>query len=460
MSLRTKTKAISSTLKASLLISTIFCSFGQVHAQTLNEALGSAYSTNPSLDAARYQTRSVDESVPQAKAGYRPTFQITGDTGFQETEIDGVDADTDPSSLGAQITQPLYRGGRTVSSVSQAENNVKSSQSSLLSAEQSVLLDAVTAYMNVVRDKAVLELNTNNERVLQRQLQATRDRFEVGEVTRTDVSQAESRKARSTSDRIQSLGNLSTSEANFERIVGMKPVDLQKPESVSGLPTSLDEAIALAKATNPNLKAARYALAASKDNIAVVQGEVYPEVNAVASYSKDWEPASTIDEQDNFAGLLQLSVPLYQGGAVAARVRSAKHINQQRRLELQDTDRLVEEATIQAWEFLSTARASIVSRKAQVRAAQIALDGVTQEATVGSRTVLDTLDAEQELLDARVNLVSAQRDEVVASYQLLAAVGKLTAEELGLDVKLYDPVSHYNKTEDRWWGFETSRKPY
>lgn len=446
-------RALSRTLKASLLMTTFFASVNIAQAQTLDEALSMAYSSNPALQAARYQTRSVDESVSQARAGYRPTVQFSGSTGVSHSDVDGFEADTNPVSLGAQVTQPLYRGGRTTSGVALAENNVRSSRNSLVGTEQEILLNVVTSYMDVYQYQSVLQLNTNNERVLAKQLEATKDRFSVGEVTKTDVSQAESRKARATSDRIEAMGNLSTARANFERYVGQVPVDLDKPSFTYQLPATLEESLALAKQNNPNLKAAEYALEASSNNIDVVRGEVLPEVSAVASYAKDWEPSSSVDEQEVFTGVVQLSVPLYQSGAVSSRVRSAKHVKRQRELELRDSLRSVQESTIQAWDLLSTARASIISRRAQVRAAQIALDGVKQEANVGSRTVLDTLDAEQELLDARVNLVSAERSEMVASYQLLAALGKLTAKDLGLDVALYSPEQHYEDVKGKWWGF-------
>lgn len=424
-------------------------------AQTLQEALAQAYLNNPTLDAERAELRATDELVPQALSGWRPSLEAAGEFGVERSDsraVSGGEATStrQPGSVQLSIVQPLYRGGRTVASTNRAENLVQAQRGTVLSTEQQVLLDAATAYLDVVRDQAVLELNVNNEQVLSRQLQANRDRFEVGEITRTDVSQAESRLAGSIASRIQAEGLLSASRAVYTRIIGSPPGSLEAPTPTFTLPSSLEEAIELALANNPNVVSAEFAEAAARDSIDVVRGEQFPEASLRGDLTRSWEPTSTISRSDGAALTAQIRVPLYQSGAVSSRVREARQIANQRRIEIEETRRAVRENAIRAWVALKTAQASIDSRRSQVRAAEIALEGVRQEAAVGARTTLDTLDAEQELLDARVNLVQAQRDEIVAAFQVLTATGQLTAQQLQLPVDYYEFDEHYRNVRHKW----------
>lgn len=421
-------------------------------AQSLQEALAQAYQSNPTLDAERAALRATDEQVPYARSGFLPNVTATGEAGRVRNEQGPDVVAISPRSVDVTVTQPLYRGGRTVAAVNRAENLVQAQRASLVATEQSVLLDAATAYLDVVRDQAVLDLTVNNEQVLRRQLEAAQDRFRVGEITRTDVSQSESRLARSTSDRIQAEGLLNASRAQFARLIGAPPARLVQPTVTVALPKTLQETIALGEQNNPNVIASRFNQQASEDNIDLVRGELLPSVSVAGTLSKNWDQSQLVDESEQASIVARVTVPIYEGGATTARVREAKQVANQRRIQIEETSRAARETAIRAWEALVTARASILSRQEQVRSADIALEGVRQEATVGSRTVLDVLDAEQELLNARVELVRSQRDELVAVFQVLAATGQLTAGRLGLPVATYDFQAHYDKVRGKLWG--------
>jgi TolC family type I secretion outer membrane protein len=427
-------------------------------AQTLKEALIKAYQTNPSLEAERARLRATDEGVAQALSNWRPTVSVSGDAGVtnSETTIKTTGRTTDstlhPRGASLSVSQNVFRGGRTLAATSRAENQIKADRARLSSIEQTVLLETVTAYVNVVRDQAIVELNFNNERVLQRQLEATQDRFRVGEVTRTDVSQAESRLSRAQADRIRAEGNLIQSRAAFRTAIGELPKNLEAPDPIDISLTSEEEAVTRAREQSYTVLQAKYTEDVARDQIDEVFGEMLPSVSVTGELSRRDELSSTIEDQDSASITGRVSIPLYQSGGVASRVRAAKQTAGQRRNEYLTAVRDAVEGATQAWESLQTARAQIDAFAAEVRSADIALEGVKQEALVGSRTVLDVLDAEQELLDARVSLVTAQRDLVVATYSLRAVVGNLTAGKLGLEIELYDPTRHYEDTRGRWFG--------
>ncbi len=426
-------------------------------AQSLRESLALTHETNPTLSAQREQLRGTNELVSQALSGYRPNIEATGDIGieYQNTDPSSGSSASDtvsPASIGITLNQPLYRGGRTAAGVRSANFAIQAARATYLSIEQQVLLDAVIAYMDVVREQAVLELSLNNEQVLRRQLQATRDRFQVGEVTRTDVSQAQSRVSRATADRIAAEGDLQSGRAAFNRVIGRAAGAVSPPPPAVGLPGSLDETIALAQSDNPAIVAANFNERSALASVDVVFGEMLPEVNLTGRVRSTFEPSDNIDQSDSASLTAQVTVPLYQSGAVSSRVREARYNANESRIRVEETRREVVENAIRAWEGLTTARASIQSLLAQVSAARIALEGTEQEALVGSRTVLDVLDAEQELLDARVSLVRAQRDEVVAAYGLLSVVGRLTARQLELPVTYYDFDPDYQETRGSIWG--------
>lgn len=427
-------------------------------AMTLEEALAAAYVGNPTLQAQRAALRATDEQVPQALSGWRPQVSVNASTG--RAWIDGSatvpNVDRDPTQAAATITQPVFRGFRTINGVEAAENAVLAGRSQLTSVEQQILLNAVDIYSGVLRDQAVVELNANNEQVLRRQLGATNDRFQVGEITRTDVSQAESRVSGARASRIAAESQLMSSRATFQRIVGVPPEDLKVPAQLPPLPQSLEETVARALEMQPDVLAAQYAARAAEDTIDVVKGELLPDVSLQASHSRGWETQSPDTRLNATQITANLTVPLYQSGAVYSRVREAKQVASQRRMQVDQAQVAAREAAIQAWETLVAARAEIESRQAQVEASSTALEGVQREAQVGARTVLDVLDAEQELLDANVNLVRARHNERVAAFRLLAATGGLTAGNLGLPVEVYDPSQHYKAVRNQWFGTSAS----
>lgn len=426
--------------------------------QSLSEALALAYQNNPTLEAQRASLRATDEGVSQAQAGWRPDVRITSDlTRLRRRTnnfLGGGDADRTSYGGGLAIRQNVYAGGQTKSEISQAKHEVSAERARLLSTEQQVLLDGVTAYMNVFREEAVLKLNIGNEQVLTRQLEATQDRFNVGEVTRTDVAQAESRLARAKATRVKAEGDLEVSRAFYRQIVGESPIAVPIPDFPTALPASAEEAAKEALENNPEVVSAVYDERAAKSFVALRKGELLPSVDIVGAADHNRNSGGDDRTTNDLSISAELTLPIYQQGAVSSRIREAIQLAAQRRLEVEEARRAAMEDATSAFELLAAARASIQSREAEVRSATIALEGVTQEAAVGSRTVLDVLDAEQELLDAQVSLVSDQREAIVASFDLLSAIGRLTAQELALPVDAYDQRQHYLRVKDKLWGYD------
>lgn len=424
-------------------------------AETLEDVLSTAYNTNPTLQARRARLRATDEGVPQALSNWRPTVRVTGEAtrGKYESNLSTPREQARTGEAGSLlVTQPLYRGGRTVAATAQAENTVLSERALLTATEQTVLLNAATAFLNVARDEEVLKLNINNEQVLRRQLDAAQERFRVGEITRTDVSQAEARLARATADRVAAEGTLQNSRANYLNLVGRPPENPTAPAQSIPVPANLDEVMATTLAQNPNILNAEFTHRAAQDGIDLVRGELLPTLSLDGEYSRRLSASSQGSEAETLEGGLTLSVPLYEAGAVYSRLRAQKHTTGQRRIEVDQSRRDAIETATKGWEDLQAARARIRSFQTQIQASELALAGVEEEAKVGSRTVLDVLDAEQELFDARVSLVRARRDEAVAAFQLKSALGQMTAQGLSLPVETYDPTQHYRDVRGKWVG--------
>jgi len=427
-------------------------------AQSIAQSLVSAYQSNPTLRAQRARLRATDEALPQAQAGWRPTITANAEIGRSRVEgnLFAQSSGTQirsPSSVSILLSQPIFRGGRTFYETRQAEYRVQAERARLRLVEAEVLLDAAAAFMDVVRDQAVVELNVHNEQVLRRQREAAGDRFEIGEITRTDVAQAEARLAGARADRIQAEGNLAASRATFRKVTGMAPERLVTPASLGNLPQSEAETLRIAAISFPAIIAAKFDEKSAAEAVNIVEGELLPTVSLNAEVSKAQEQFSTVDDTKRGTISARVSMPLYQAGAVHSRLREARQVAGQRRVEVEESRRSAVEQATRAWSDMTTAQAGIVSLKSQVEAATIALDGVEQEALVGSRTVLDVLDAEQELLDAKVALVRAERDEFVASFRLKSAIGALTAEALALPVAFYDMNKNYDDVRGRWIGF-------
>lgn len=430
----------------------------------MRAAFAKAYLNNPTLEAERARLRSIDENVNQAIARSRPTVTLRASAGAGLFAVNGGNVSgtnesaRTPLSTDIQVTQPLYSGGTNPAAVGQAENEILAARAALLDTEQQIFLQVGTAYMNVVRAQAVAELSVNNETVLSRQLQATRDRFQVGEVTRTDVSQAEARLASAVADRRQAEGDLASSRATYEQVVGEPPGYLEQPGNYDALPTNRARAIELGSMDNPRVIQAVFTHLAASKNVRSVYGQLLPQADLIGRAGYNYENSSRNLTTGSAEALVQVTVPLYQGGAVRSRVRQAKQVASQRLVEIEQARRFaIEDATV-GWEQLVATRARQTALESEVRAQEIALEGVKQEALVGTRTVLDELNAEQELFQARVRLVEARRDEVIAGLTLAAAVGLLSAEPLNLDVPHYDVRTHYEAVRGTWLGIDVNEK--
>ena len=451
---------------------------GTARAETLEDVLATAYNSNPTLMARRAQLRATDEGVPEALSGWRPTVTLQGSVarvdsfnnlnslndlgGGTSSRAAGGTQDNiwnTPKAYGGTLTQQLYNGGQTVAATRQAEASVLSTRAQLDSTEEQVLLQAATAFLNVVRDQATVKLSINNEQVLRRQLEATQERFRVGEITRTDVSQAEARLAQATADRIGAEGALQNSRAAFIDVVGRPPESPQAPSEPTALPGSFDEVKTIALAHNPNVVAADWTAKAAEAGVDVVRGKLLPSVSASLGVTRTVDSQFYDNDSHSTQAMLNLSVPLYQSGSVWAQLRAQKQTYGQRLIEADQSRRDALQSANQAWETLRAARARVKSYSAQIAANQLALTGVEEEAKVGARTVLDTLNAEQELFTSRVNLVTAQHDEMVAAFQLDAALGRMTAEGLHLPVDIYDPRKHYDDVRDQWIGGGIDKAP-
>lgn len=439
-----------------------------VLADTLEAALVRAYQTNPQLNAQRASVRSTDENVPQALSGYRPRVAITASAGTQYTDTQqntqvgnrlsevGVNGVNAPRSVGATVTQTLFNGGQTGNRTRAAESQVSAAREGLRVLEQGVLLSAATIYMDYLRDSAIVEVQQSNVRVLEQTLKQTRDRFNVGEVTRTDVAQSEAQLAAGRTQLLTAESNLTTTRANFRRIIGSEPTNLAPGSPVDRfLPATLAGSISLGLVENPNVTAAMYGIDVAHLQVKVNEGALFPTVTLQGSVQQSYESTPTIYRSFGASAVAQLSVPVYQGGAEYALIRQSKESLAQQRLNLEQVRDQTRATVAQAWGQLVAGKAQVSSAQAQVTASEIALNGVREEARVGQRTTLDVLNAQQALVNARVNLVTAQHDRVVASYNVLNAIGRLSPSVMKLATTVYDPSVHYHQVRDSWFGVRT-----
>ncbi len=433
-----------------------------LQAMSLQDAMTRAYVNNPTLQKQRDALRAVDESVPIAKSAARPTFSGTADINHAYSETAGTDTTYQPRGYGVSASQPVYQGGQIEAGISSAERTVLAQRALLRHAEQDLFLSVAQAYVDVARDQAVLRLNRKNEQVLARERQAARDRLKVGEATKTDTSQADSRHAGAVADRTLAEGQLAASRAAFRRIVGSEPGEIKIPKLELKLPATLDEAVQSARKNSPQVAAARHAEEGARFDIGKAEGALLPRIDLTASAGQDWDISATRRDRITSAVVgAQLTVPLYSGGGNYARVRAAKETASQRRVEVREAMDLARQDAVRAWHDLLTARSTISARKKQIRATSLALTGVREESRVGTRTVLDRLNAEAEAVQAQVALVQAERDEALALFRVKAAVGELNGTSLGLPIDPYDPAAHYNEVEDSLFGLgsETPHAP-
>jgi outer membrane protein len=443
---------------------------GPASADTIRWALTQAYINNPNINAQRAAVRATDESVPKALSGYRPRISLSAAAGEafldSTTRVPGTTGPAYPRTIGnnaiqtygATYSQTLLNGNQTANQTRQAEQQVSAARETLRNTEQTILLQAATAYMNLIRDAATLSLQRSNVEVLQEQLRQTRDRYDVGEVTRTDVAQAESRLAQARATMLQAESNYTSSRSTYRQIIGVEPGRLDPASPVDRLsPSRLDQGIVMARAQHPAVTTSMFNVDSAVFAVKVAEASLYPTLTAVGSVQKSYGSTSVLSNLESFAaiGQAQLNVPIYQGGTEYANIRQAKELLQQQRVNLDNQRDIQQQNLVQTWGALDAAKAAVLANQTAVNAAEIALNGVREEARVGQRTTLDVLNAQQELVNARVALVSAQRDRVVNSYGVLAAVGGLSPQTLQLDVPIYDPVVHYHQVRDTWAGVRT-----
>ena len=447
------------TTAAMLAAALLVLSDANASAQSLTEALAHAYRYNPRLDAARATLRATDEEVARANSGYRPNISGSADVGYQSTTTQpGGRTETHPRGYAITAVQPLFRGGRVLNGVNEAEATVRAGREILRSVEQAVLLDAATSYMDVIRDLAIVGIREKNLQVLSRELNATNERFRVGEVTGTDVAQAQARRAVSVSALDAARAALQASRANFERHVGRAASNLRAPALAERLlPRSLQDAIAISQRESPFIVAALYREQASRHTVDRIWGELLPSMQVETSYVKRYDSSALIQESSTTQVVGRLTVPIYAGGEVHARVRQAKHTHVSRLQEIEQNRQDVQASVISAWSQLQAARAQLQSDQAQVTAFTTALEGVRAEERVGQRTLLDVLNAEQERLNAEVSLVTTRRNIVVAAHVLLSAIGRLNIQELGGVDAVYDPAVHYHEVRRQWGGISITR---
>ena len=438
---------------------------------TMEGALIEAYVNNPQLNSQRAATRAVDENVSIALAGYRP--RVSGTSSLTEQYLDtltktGVDPKTATplytttkgavavSNFGLTTTQTLFNGFQTSNRTRQAEGQVFAAREALRTVEQTTLLNAATAYMNLLQNAALLELQRSNVNVPEVTLRQTRDRFTAGEVTRTDVAQAESSLAQGRSQLSIAESNYVTARAQYQQVIGVPaPTRISPAAPVDRLsPRTLDAAIARGRGEHPTITTAMYNVDVALQQVKIAEGALAPSLAAVGNVQKQFGSAQSLQVLEILSASVaaQLTVPIYQGGAEYSAIRQSKETLGQRRLDLDTARDQVVSGVTQAWGALDAAKAAINSTQAQVTAAEVALNGVREEARVGQRTTLDVLNAQQTLVNARSALVTAQRDRVVASYTVLAAVGSLSPQILGLRVPVYDPMVHYQQVRDAWGG--------
>src|SRR5215813_8543880 len=435
-------------------------------ADTLSGALANAYRNNPQLNSQRAVVRATDESVPQALSGYKPTLSATAQIERAYTSSGGTRSVALPSIVNLAATQTLFNGYQTANRVRQAESNTSTAREALRVAEQTVLLNAAIAYMDLLRDSALLDLQRRNVEVLQEQLRQTSDRFKVGEVTRTDVAQAETRLAQGRAIVLSAESQYARSRANFRQFIGVEAGVLQPGAPVDRLtPHRLGQAVEIARARHPSVGVAMFGIDAAVLQVKITEGSLYPQAQLVGAVSQIWDSGSSVTVLRQFNAFVgaQVTVPIYNAynagltGATDAfsAIRAAKETVGQKRMDLETARDQVQANVVTAWGQLEAAKAQILATQAQVASAEIALDGVREEARVGQRTTFDILVAQQNLVNARAALVTAQHDRVVASYTLLGGVGELNLPRLGITIPLYDPMVHYEQVRDAWVGVRT-----
>ena len=442
-----------------LVVACAFFSTTAVRAETLIDALGRTYLNNPSLQAGRAKLRAVDEQVPQALAAMRPTVNVVTEDQRSKTN-DNFHNSSGGNSRAArlEVTQPIYHGGRIQAGISGAQNRVLAERASLLSTEQTILLSAATAYMDVVRDQLSLDLIANYQKILENRFEIEKRRRTIGENTKTDVSQAEARLAEAIAQRLQAEAALRASASEYLRVTGAEPKSLSPPRITLEIPNDLNEIVEAARNNNPDIIVARYSERSARNDVEAIDGELLPSVDAVGSVSRTWNTSSTLGRVDSVAATLRMTLPI-DNGSVSARARGARQTVSQMMQEAENAERTATHLATRSWSLLVALRAEIRAREAVIRSVNETLRSMRTEVNIGSRTVTDLLNSEQEALSSQLSLILAKHDEVVLSFTLLSAIGRLTAQAIRLPVERYDYEKHYQRVRGKVWGVSLASDP-
>ncbi len=429
---------------------------GPASAETIAEALALAYSNNPNINAQRAAARAVDENVPIAKSGLRPTVSGSADISQSWSHNGSRSTELTPGGFGITISQALFDGFKTANNVAAANASVLASRETLRNTVQNTLFDAASAYMNVIRDQAIAGFRAQSLEFLNEQVRSERARFQVGESTRTDVAQAEARQAGAVAQLNNARAQLKTSIAVYRQVIGKEPAKLKGPAGVGKLiPASIDSALEIAFSEHPAILANRYLADQADWQIKSAESDLLPRITLQGQANRRFNSQIEGNTVDSAQVTAQLTVPIYQGGRVSAQVRQNKETYGQRLIQIDGAVDSVRAAVISAISQLEAARASVTANEAQLRAAQLALQSVVEERNVGQRTTLDVLNTQQNVIDAQIALASSRRDVIVAGYAVLSAIGRLQPERLKLTVASYDPEEHYIAVEDKWFGLRT-----
>jgi outer membrane protein len=432
-------------------------------AETLPEALVRSYQNNPQLNAERARQRGADEGVPQALAGYRPQILALLSGGLQQVRVLLPDNTIQTATLrswtiGLTVTQTLFNGFKTANTVRQSEAQVHSGREALRNVGQGVLLDAVTAYTNVLANQSLVEAQRVNVKFLRETLVTTKKRLEGGDVTPTDVAQADARLSRGLADLNAAEVNFAISQAVYAQVIGTPPGRLVPADPIDRLlPRNREEALAIARKDHPAILAAMYDTDVAQLGTKIAESSLWPNASVQGTVQRNWNTDTTLgtQAQDQASILGQANVPIYDGGLAASQIRQAKEIAMQARIVLELIRNQTQTAVVGAWAAHEGAKVALAAAESEVRAANVALSGVQKEAQGGQRTTLDVLNSQQDLMAARARLIGAQRDRVIAAYALLSATGRLDVKTLGLKTPDYAAEVHYHQVRDAWGGLRT-----
>ena len=436
---------------------------GPTNAESIYGAMASAYTNNPSLNAQRAATRSVDENLPLARTGYLPKIFANADYGFSSSDYElagrGRNNDLNPHGFGITISQTLFDGLKTKHNIKSAKAAIKASRQTLRNLEQNVLFDAASSYMNVLRDKSITGFRSQNLAFLKEEVRASQERFNVGESTRTDVAQAKAGRASAVAQLASARAQLKGSIGVYRQVIGHDPKNQKAASIISKLlPRTLNSAMAIAQREHPAILATHHLVDQASFSVKSAESDLFPRLTIEGSANRRFDSSERSDQLNSGSITAKLVVPIYQGGGISAQVRQNKEILGQRRIEVDQMVDQVRAAVISAFSQLEAARVIVNAGDAQLRAAHLALNGIIEERNVGQRTTLDVLNTQQNVLNAQITLAGARRDAVVASYALLSAIGRLDAKRMKLKVTRYNPREHYNAVKDKWYGLRTPDK--